>query len=420
MELKTKYQYTYFIKPFLIQESKYEQYIYSLLENKNCTLKIFEKEKDLDLYSYFLQNTKNYFFPTFNFSKEKIKELNKIDNKLKSTILSQLHCNVFEYNIKDRIQGKSDDNDGIFFDIGKIEIICFDTGICFLLLKTYIENSNNFSDILDFNYKFKDINADYLKLKSINNIKIQTNAFESMMDISKFIKEITGVNFADSKLKDVDMYNQRFFVYTYTCIDQDNWDDLKDFNNIENDFLKYSNVMANNNTLDLENIELDKNIQEVAQFKYARFGFTKQSASLMCSSMDINNYTKLLFEYDTNYLYTLLISLYERIYLKKISIELKNKRNINLIRVKFTKFTKEIWEVELSNSITGSLFYEKWKNVFELEKIYNQIKDEYDVLYKELQIENTNKTNKIIVFALGISIFLNIINLIALFTLKKL
>ena len=65
MELKIKYQYTYFIKPFLIKENKYEKYLLSLLNNSNCKLKIFEKERDYDLYTYFIQNIREYFFPTF-------------------------------------------------------------------------------------------------------------------------------------------------------------------------------------------------------------------------------------------------------------------------------------------------------------------------------------------------------------------
>ena len=131
MELKTKYQYTYFIKPFLIKENSYEKYLLSLLENKNCRLKIFEKERDYNLYNYFIQNTREYFFPSFSFNKDKINKLNKIDNKLEAVILSKLHCNIFEYVLDKKIQGKINEEDGIFFNIDKIEIICLDTGICF-------------------------------------------------------------------------------------------------------------------------------------------------------------------------------------------------------------------------------------------------------------------------------------------------
>ena len=52
MELSFKYQYTYFVYPYSIEEAKYEKYILKLLKDKKSTLKIFEKEKDLDIYNY--------------------------------------------------------------------------------------------------------------------------------------------------------------------------------------------------------------------------------------------------------------------------------------------------------------------------------------------------------------------------------
>ena len=418
MELKVKYQYTYFIKPFLIKENKYEKYLLSLLNNKNCNLKIFEKERDINLYSYFIQNIREYFFPTFSFNREKINNLERLDNKMKAMILSKLHCNIFEYNFNTKVQGKVTDNDGIFFNIDKVEIICFDTGVCFLLIKTDIDNSEKFSDLLKFNYRFKDINSDFTKLKDFTNIKIQTDKFSNMNELSDFINDIIGVNNNAIELKDVDLYNKRFFVYTYSCIDQGNWSEEEDFKEIQSDFLRYSNVLSNNDTLDFNVNEFNKNIQVIEQFKYSRFGFTKQSASLMTSSIDLNNYTKLLFDFENEYLYTLIISLYQRIYLKKLENNFKSKKDINNIRKQFTKFTNEIWMNEITNSITGTIFYNKWKEIFELQEIYDEIKNKYDVIYKELNIENSNNTNKIILLALAISLLLNVINLIALITLK--
>ena len=36
MELKTKYQYTYFLHPFMVKENRYLKYIQKLLKNPNC------------------------------------------------------------------------------------------------------------------------------------------------------------------------------------------------------------------------------------------------------------------------------------------------------------------------------------------------------------------------------------------------
>lgn len=419
MELKLKYQYTYFIKPFLINENKYEKYLLSLLNNKNCKLKIFEKERDLNLYSYFIHNTREYFFPTFSFNRDKISNLERLDNKTKAIVLSKLHCNIFEYNFDTKIQGKVNDNEGIFFNINKMEIICFDTGVCFLAIKTDIENSEKFSDLLNFNYRFKDINSDFTKLRDFTNIKIQTDKFSNMTELSNFINNVIGVNNNSIGLKDVDLYNKRFFVYTYSCIDQDNWNTEEDFINIQSDFLRYSNVLSNNDTLDFNIDGFDRNIGIIEQFKYSRFGFTKQSASLMTSSIDINNYTKLLFDYENEYFYTLIISLYQRIYLKKLENEFKSRKDVNKIRRKFTKFTKELWPKEITNAVTGTIFYNKWKEVFELQEIYDEIKNKYDIIYKELNIEKSRNANKIILVALIISLLLNVINLITLINILK-
>lgn len=65
MELMTKYQYTYFIHPYIIDESKYKKYILKLLKDRKCSYKTFEKEKDLDIYNFFLPTVRSYLFPTF-------------------------------------------------------------------------------------------------------------------------------------------------------------------------------------------------------------------------------------------------------------------------------------------------------------------------------------------------------------------
>ena len=99
-------------------------------------------------------------------------------------------------------------------------------------------------------------------------------------------------------------------------------------------------------------------------------------------------------------------------------MDLKSKKNIDSIRKKFTKFTKEIWGKELTNSVTGTTFYSKWKKTFELEEIYNNIKNKYDVIYKDSSVEKENKVNKFILIALVVSLLLNIANLALLIRIK--
>ena len=124
MELKTKYQYTYFLHPFMVKENRYAKYILKLLKNPKCKLRIFQKEKDIDIYSYFIPKIRNYMFSTFTFSKAKIKKFEELSIDTKAAVLSKMPCVMFEYNYKNDVQGKTEEQSGIFFKIQKIEIIC--------------------------------------------------------------------------------------------------------------------------------------------------------------------------------------------------------------------------------------------------------------------------------------------------------
>lgn len=163
MEQKIKYQYSYFIYPYLVEEKKYNKYLLKLLKDKKCELKIFEKEKDLNLYTYFLPNIREKLFWSFGRTRRQMKSLNELEDGVKANLLAKNECNIFEYSLGNVVQGKmgQEGGSGIFFNIQKIEIICFKSGICFLLLKTIVEDDDKFSDILNFNYKFREINADY-------------------------------------------------------------------------------------------------------------------------------------------------------------------------------------------------------------------------------------------------------------------
>ena len=80
MGLKTKYQYTYFIHPYIVDKNKYDKYILRLFKDKRCKFKIFEKEKDMNIYNHFIPHFRNYVFPTFELRGEKLREFNNMNN----------------------------------------------------------------------------------------------------------------------------------------------------------------------------------------------------------------------------------------------------------------------------------------------------------------------------------------------------
>ena len=402
MELKTKYQYTYFIYPFAIKESKYTRYLLRLLKDENCKLRIFRKDKDLDIYSYFTHRVRNYMFNSFNWNKAKLMKLDELPLETKAAILAKNPCTIFEYTINKDIQGKTDERNGIFFKIPKIEIICFNTGICFLSIKTNIEESNKFADLLNFNYKFRDINQEFSNLNNYDNIRVQTDCFEDVKLFKQFIQELTGTVTESIKLE---IDTERFFTYSYVCIEQEDWNNTNEFDRIRSTYMKFSNILPNDNHTSFEKDEM----KLISKWKYAKLGITKQGVTLFSSSCDINNYTVFPQEFQEQYLYTYILALYTGIYLRKINIEFRQGTNINKTRKEFIKFTQNLWINEVTFEDTGALYNQYLKDVLELKTLYFDTKNKYDILYKEMNIERTAKNNVFITILLLITLIVNII-----------
>lgn len=403
MGQKIKYQYSYFIHPFVIKENKYQKYLLKLLKDKNVQLKIFRKEKDLRVYQYFLPKVQEFLFSSFGLSEAKMKKLEELPLETKSAILAEYPCTIFEYNLPRDVHGKTDEN-CIFFKIRKLEIICFNTGICFLCIKTNIENTNRFDDLLNFNYKFRDIKQQF-QLSSFDKIRIQTDAFEDVKSFTDFIGQITGANLEAAKY---DIDTERFLSYSYACIEQDYWNEYRKFENIEHNFIKFTNIMPASN---IASFIKDESVI-ISEWKYAKLGLTKQGITLFSSATEMNNYTILPEEFETQYFYTYILNLYKKIYLKKLGFEFSNSKNVKKARKKFIEFTKKIWIQEITEDEAGTIINHRLNEVLELDSLYLSTKNKYDVLYKDLNIEKNSKSTIIIAFILLASLIFNIMNFI--------
>lgn len=410
MERKIKYQYSYFIYPYIIDEKKYDKYLLKLLKDKHCTLKMWEKEKDLNLYTYFLPKVRDYLFWSFSYSNEKKRKLEELDLEMKSVLLSKYPCSMFEYKLGEEVQGKIGEENGIFFEIQNIKIICFKTGVCFLLLKTTIEGESDFSDVLNFNYKFRDINSEFISLKNYENIRLQTNSLKDMKELSTVIRSITGTN---KDAKEMNLEEERFLSYSYVCLDQANWNKEEDFINLQEEFIKFSNILPSNYQVRYCKERHEKQI--VSLSKYIKMGFTKQGTVFLTSSIHPENYTKMPFTFEQEYLYTYVLTLYKKIYLKKMNLEFKRTKKFEKTRNELFDFTREIWIQEITEEEEGSSLYEKWKDTLELEYLYAEIKNKYDIGYKDLNIEKTRKTNYFIIAILVGTLTFNVINFILLY-----
>lgn len=414
MELKTKFQYTYFIHPYIVDETKYDKYILKLFRDKKCSFKIFQKEKDLDIYNFFLPHIRDYVFPTFEFRGEKLKYFNNLSNEAKSKIVAREHVACFDYNLSKDIQGKMGEEDGIFFSIAKIQIICFDTGICFLAIKTHIEDTDEFSDLLDFNYRFKTINSEFSSLKDYENIKIQTDIFNDVKDLSELITQITGVYQRKISGTREELANSNFFVYSYACIESDKWNEKSEFLQIENEFYKYANALPRQYLSDFNKTNIEQNLHIIEKFKYSKMALTKNSSNILCSGIDTFNYTKLPHQYENEYFYTYILILYQKMFLKRLNSDFKEYEKISKMRTKFINFTKQIWEKEITLDDTGSLYYKTIKKTLEIEELYDEIRTKYEIIYKDLNIEKNNSYYSIIIILLIFSLIFNTVNILFL------
>lgn len=407
MELKTNYQYTYFIHPFVIKDGKYQKYILKMLKDKNCSLKIFQKEKDLRMYKYFLPKTRDFLFSSFAFGNSRLKKLEELPIETRAALLAKYPCNIFEYELRRDIQGKMGEKSGIFFNIQKVEVICFCTGICFLAIKTNVEEYEKFDNVLNFNYKFRDINNEFANLNNYDNIRIQTGSFADIETFQEFIHNITGSNIEAAKM---DIDTERFLTYSYVCVDQQVWNSTNSFENIKEHYTKYANILPAD---DIRYMDCDK-LQSFSKWKYAKLGLSKLGIMLFSSSADMNNYTILPDEYENQYFYTYILNLYKKLYLKKLGLEFKDARKIKKARKKFIEFTKNLWIQEITEDEVGTLLNHKLQETFELETLYGEVKIKYDTLYKELNIEKDRKTTIVIAVVLVASLVFNILNFIVL------
>ena len=392
MELKTRYQYTYFIYPYVIEEKNYSKYLLKLLKDKKCTMKKFDIAKDLSIYQNFLPNIRKFMFWSFNYTKQQMRELESLDNELKANILSKYPCTMFDYNIKQNVQGKVQNEDGIYFDITKVELICFNTGICFLLFKTIIDGENNkFSDVVNFNYKFRDITSKADELKEFENIKIQTSIFKDSKDIIKFIKDITGNT---SLAEDLNIDQERFITYSYACISQEYWNDNVEIKTIEKLFFKFFKVLPAHK--ELNDIITEDYFNKPPNSKYIKYGFSNVGTALLTSDIAVDNYTKLPFRFENEQLYLYILCLYKKFYLAKVNYELDRKD----CQQEFLSFTKNFLIEEVSNDETESCLEKNWSEKLDIDRMFNKIKNKYDMLYKSTNVEKTKIKQNIIILIL--------------------
>ena len=219
------------IYPYLIDEKRMAGYYELLLEDK-FKLKVFSKNKDKELYNYFMPSIRDYLFWSFN-----LNEYNELSNDLKAAICSRYDCNVFEKN--------------------KNLVVCFNTGICFAVTddKSVLKSLTKYEEVK----AMEDINLrseDAYELKDSKEERLYAYILQlyKMVFLNKINKDLQNeILFNEARNSFVD-FSQRVFTIEET--DKDKFCDTlktklkldKTYIAVENSFdLLYKNSKLNEN-----------------------------------------------------------------------------------------------------------------------------------------------------------------------------
>lgn len=406
---KIKYQYSYFILPYIVNEVKYIEYVRKLLKDNRINLKRYDKIKDLEIFSFFDMNFLEYFSYADDVTDNDLKEGKKDNYYSLSKKLSEKHLIVFDVDLSKSMQGKIGQEEGIFFRINKTNIVTTKTGISFLILKTEID-SDNFNDLLNFNYKFRDLSTEILEYKKYENINIQSDTFKEVSDLKNMIEELTGLDL-NRLVKNTGI--DKFYTFSYLCVDNLMWNENTDFKDLQTDFNKYSEVLPA--AFHSEFSDTNTAIEIIEDLKYSKIAITNLSSNLFASGLEIHNFTKIPSEYETIYLYIYIYMIFQKIFLDKIGKEIFINKRFKKSLKDLKYFTKYFLDNKISLQDKGILYINKLKKVFDLNNKYNEIKNKIEIEYKEAKIDKYYKYLKGTYFTLIILVILTIVNMFQIF-----
>lgn len=90
---------------------------------------------------------------------------------------------------------------------------------------------------------------------------------------------------------------------------------------------------------------------------------------------------------------------------------MKQARNFENIKLKFIDYAKKDFIYEITNNTKGIILDKYYRKEQAVDELFARIKVKYDLLYKEYEINKTNKHHEWIAVIIGIIIVINLIKL---------
>lgn len=129
------------------------------------------------------------------------------------------------------------------------------------------------------------------------------------------------------------------------------------------------------------------------------------------SKININSDKVYKIEAQEEYLYIYIIALYKYVMLNKLDKAMENKDYFFKNRNEFVKFIQEIYSKKITENLSGNKASNDWEQKLGLDKLYISVENKFDILYRNIKLDNHNTMFRIIIILLVVLIIIGTINL---------
>ena len=111
------------------------------------------------------------------------------------------------------------------------------------------------------------------------------------------------------------------------------------------------------------------------------------------------------------HIYMYVLTLYKYIILNKLDKAMENNDYFDKNRNEFVKFIQHIYSKKITENISGNKIINEWEEKLSLDKLYISVENKFDILYRNIKLDNHNTMFRIIIILLVVLIIIGTINL---------
>ncbi|OQA86517.1 MAG: hypothetical protein BWY28_02342 [bacterium ADurb.Bin236] len=421
-----KNHFTRFCYPFLFEKKEYGK-LRNRLSSLSGITEVLNDPHNEDWKArseYFLPPLRRIWYPHFLLKGHLV----DVDDP------SDIICH-FKYDVGaiDLIKGSTLSVSSKFFDpipivIRTASITISYLGIGFLTFEIAINDTNpTFDKLLNLNSSLRMMNNKNTSIITDGGASFSmAELLDSVLD--KF-RDALGWSDVSSTTEGVelfghlnDIYYDRVLCFSYACIDADI------YNRLETDFVKYwqywpPNVDSILNDDPDKEFGFDRWNYHFSMWKHAIYGFSKEGGVVFSSACDSFNEHVLPNYFGTYYYDIFLIAVMQRMILLRINRELSNSEklsgidkkayNRNLaLRRDLLEFVNKCVFTQCSNYELGQLIWHRWKIVFEMENLLDEVKNQCEELSNYMEVRRQmlvgNFMNILSFFVIPVSLILSL------------